>query len=102
MFYNRSQIAPFIVAFWVQFAYYWVMRDFDKSQLDFWASKFETVAAATTELSARTGIGFFTVRRIFQGKRTPKRSEQTAICEATGLKKDDLFPLVEKVRKRSA
>lgn len=90
-----------LVATKVTTCYPCFMREFDKNQLDFWATRFETYSGAMAELSSKSGIGFYTVRRIFQGKRVPKISEQTAICDATGLKKDDLFPLVEK-KKRSA
>lgn len=71
------------------------MRKLDKDQLKLWALTYKNQTSAIAFLETKTGIGFYALRLVFQGKREPKISEQTAICEATGLDKDTLFPVVE-------
>ena len=69
------------------------MRKLDRDQLNFWASRFPNESEAIANLVVGTGIGFYTLRRVFQGKREPEKAEQFALCEATGLEMDELFPI---------
>jgi hypothetical protein len=76
-------------------------RKLDRDQFNFWVSGFKSRQDAMVALSAGSGIGFFVARRIIQGKRDPKTAEQMAICKATGLDINQLFPVVEN-KKESA
>lgn len=71
------------------------------SQLNGWASRFQSESDAIAFLTVKTGIGFYSLRRVFQGKKNPDQPEQKAICEATGLELDALFPVSE-AKKESA
>lgn len=53
------------------------------------------------DLASKARIKFHTVKRIIEGLRMPTELEQTAICRATGLDRDALFPTVES-KKESA
>lgn len=77
------------------------LRKLDHDQLDFWASKFKNKSDAISHLVVRTGIGFFTLRRILQRKREPGQSEQLALSAGTGLEIDVLFPIFDE-KKESA
>lgn len=78
------------------------MRKIDLDQLKFWSTQNgPSMSKAISKLVTRTGIGFYTLRRVFQGKRDPSYSEQLALCEGTGLSMDQLFPVVEN-KKESA
>jgi transcriptional regulator with XRE-family HTH domain len=68
------------------------MRKLDLEKFLEWLSKRKSGLA---ELSILTGIGFYTLRRIAQGKREPKQVEQIAIVQATGLSLDELFPVLQ-------
>lgn len=45
------------------------------------------------DLASKARIKFHTVKRIIAGEKMPSELEQTAICQATGLKRDELFPV---------
>jgi hypothetical protein len=77
------------------------MRKLDRCQLKFWATNFPSESEAIATLTVNTGIGFYTLRRVFQGKREPERAEQAVLCEGTGLDLDTLFPVCE-AKKESA
>lgn len=47
---------------------------------------------AKEDLASKARIKFHTVKRIVTGEKMPSELEQTAICQATGLSRDDLFP----------
>ncbi len=47
---------------------------------------------AKEDLASLARIKFHTVKRIIAGEKMPSELEQTAICKATGLKRDELFP----------
>lgn len=57
---------------------------------------------AREDLASKARIKFHTLKRILAGERVPSELEQTAICKATGLKKDDLFPTFEAGKKEIA
>lgn len=56
---------------------------------------------AREDLASLARIRFHTVKRIIEGERMPSELEQTAICSATGLDRDALFPVHEN-KKESA
>lgn len=43
-------------------------------------------------LAAKAEISSFSVGRILKGEKRPTGPEQIAICLATGIKRDELFP----------
>ena len=47
------------------------------------------------ELSSLTGIGYWTLLRILQGKREVTKTEQLALISVTGLSAEELFIVVE-------
>lgn len=76
------------------------MRKLDRDQLQLWIAT--NGVLAKENLSALSGIGFYTLRRILQNRREPKMCEQLALCHATGLKLDELFPVVENKKESQA
>lgn len=56
---------------------------------------------AREDLASKARIKFHTVKRICAGERMATELEQTAICRATGLGMNELFPVVEN-KKESA
>jgi hypothetical protein len=67
------------------------MRTTNLDQLNFWLS--QNGQLAKEDLAHMTRIKFFTLDKIIRGVRIASELEQTAICKATGLKRDDLFPV---------
>lgn len=68
------------------------MRTMNLELLRSWIEKRDNgkvVLAAAAEMSTSK------VSRILRGLKIPDGPEQKSICEATGLKRDDLFPIVE-------
>ncbi len=49
----------------------------------------------TEELSVKTEIGFYTMRRILKGEREITKAEQLALVSATGIREEELFIVVE-------
>lgn len=45
------------------------------------------------ELCSESGIGYYTMARIIKGQREATKTEQIALCQVTGLKLEDLFPI---------
>lgn len=58
-------------------------------------------AMALVDLSHKTRIQFFTLRKISKGQRKANELEQAAICKATGLDMNALFPRVQSEEKAS-
>ena len=54
------------------------------------------------DLASKSRIKFHILKRIIDGKRMPRELEQIALCQATGLTKDELFPLIVEIKKESA
>jgi hypothetical protein len=50
---------------------------------------------AKEDLCHMARIKFFTMDKIVKGLRMPTELEQTAICKATGINRETLFPTVE-------
>lgn len=46
-------------------------------------------------LAVETGISFFKLERMLLGKRDATKPEMMALCSATGMKIDDLFPIFD-------
>lgn len=67
--------------------------------LKFWLS--QQGKQAKVKLSFDTGISYDTLGRILRGDKDPTKTEQIALCEVTGLDKNELFPIVEN-KKESA
>lgn len=78
------------------------MRKLDLLQLKLWAKRFKSQSDATSFLNMKTGIGFYSLRRVLQGKREPSQSEQLALTQATGLDADTLFPVCETGEEKTA
>lgn len=53
------------------------------------------------ELAVNSGIGFWTLDRIFRGVREATKTERIALCQVTGFDMDVLFPVVEDEEKAS-
>lgn len=66
------------------------MRTTNLDQLNYWLS--QNGQLAKEDLAHKARIKFFTLDKIIRGVRMATELEQTAICKATGLKRDDLFP----------
>jgi transcriptional regulator with XRE-family HTH domain len=73
------------------------MRTINLDKLKYWLV--QNGALAKEDLASKSRIKFYTIGRIIDGKRMPTELEQTAICKATGLTKDELFPTVESKEK---
>jgi len=56
------------------------------------------------DLMSETGLSFYTLDRMRRGKylSAPNQSTRNALCSATNLKEDDLFPLPGRVRGRAS
>lgn len=67
------------------------MRNVNLDLLKFWLVN--NGPLAKEDLCHMARIKFFTLDKIVRGVRMPTELEQTAICKATGLKRDDLFPV---------
>jgi hypothetical protein len=70
------------------------MRTTNLNQLAHWL--LENGPLAKEDLAHKARIKFFTLDKIIRGVRSASELEQTAICKATGLKRDDLFPVTSK------
>lgn len=70
------------------------MRTTNFDQLNYWLA--QNGQLAKEDLAHKARIKFFTLDRIIRGVRMATELEQTAICLATGLERDDLFPTVNK------
>jgi transcriptional regulator with XRE-family HTH domain len=75
------------------------MRKINLNELNLWLMNHGDLAKE--DLASRARIKFHTIKRIVEGKKMPSELEQTAICKATGLSRDLLFPVVEN-KKESA
>jgi hypothetical protein len=69
------------------------MRNFNKQLMDFWLVN--NGPLAKEDLCHKARIKFFTLDKIVRGLRMPSELEQTAICKATGLERDELFPITK-------
>jgi hypothetical protein len=70
------------------------MRTTNLNHLNFWLS--QNGPLAKEDLAHEARIKFFTLDKIIRGVRMASELEQTAICRATGLKRDDLFPIANR------
>ncbi len=75
------------------------MRNVNLETLNFWLVS--NGPLAKEDLCHMARIKFFTLDKIVRGVRMPTELEQRAICEATGLSREELFPVCE-TGKRSA
>jgi hypothetical protein len=75
------------------------MRNVNLDTLKFWLVS--NGPLAKEDLCHKARIKFFTMDKIVRGMRMPTELEQRAICEATGIPRDQLFPVVEN-KKQSA
>ena len=73
------------------------MRNVNLDALKFWLLKQGPLAKE--DLCHMARIKFFTLDKIVRGVRMPTELEQKAICEATGLQRDELFPVCETGKK---
>ena len=69
------------------------MRNINLDALRFWL--LNNGPLAKEDLCHGARIKFFTMDKIVKGLRMPSELEQKAICEATGLERDDLFPITK-------
>jgi hypothetical protein len=76
------------------------MRSFNKQLMDEWLAI--NGELAREDLASKARIKFHTVKRIVAGERKPTELEQTAICKATGLDREALFPTVERKKESVA
>jgi transcriptional regulator with XRE-family HTH domain len=53
------------------------------------------------ELSALTGIGFYTLGRILRGEREITKTEQLALLSVTGFRPEELFIVVKDDKRAS-
>lgn len=67
------------------------MRTINLDNLKLWL--LQNGPLAKEDLASKSRIKFYTIGRIIDGKRMPTELEQTAICRATGLERDELFPV---------
>ena len=68
------------------------MRTINLPLLKTWIEKRDNGVAA---LAVAAEISPSKVSRILRGEKIPDGPEQKSICEATGLKRDDLFPQIK-------
>lgn len=73
------------------------MRATNLDQLSYWLS--QNGQLAKEDLAHKARIKFFTLDKIIRGVRMASELEQTAICKATGLKRDQLFPVAQNKEK---
>jgi len=66
------------------------MRNVNLDALKFWL--IANGPLAKEDLCHRARIKFFTLDKIVRGVRMPTELEQIAICQATGINRDELFP----------
>jgi hypothetical protein len=71
------------------------MRTTNLDQLNFWL--LQNGQLAKEDLASKSRIKFFTLDKIIRGVRTASDLEQAAICSATGLKRDELFPVAQAI-----
>lgn len=69
------------------------MRHLNTQLIEAWLRKQGPLAKEDLASGAR--IKFFTLDRILKGVKNASELEQSAICQVTGLSKDNLFPTVE-------
>lgn len=69
------------------------MRNVNLETLHFWLVN--NGPLAKEDLCHKARIKFFTLDKIVRGVRMATELEQMAICSATGLKRDELFPVSE-------
>lgn len=69
------------------------MRTTNHALLNAWLAKQGSLALE--DLASEARIKFFTLRKIVKGEKKPSELEQRAICQATGLSAEALFPLVD-------
>jgi len=69
------------------------MRTTNLEQLNFWLS--QNGQLAKEDLAHKSRIKFFTLDKIIRGVRPASELEQAAICNATGIERDDLFPVTQ-------
>lgn len=69
------------------------MRNVNLDTLKFWLVS--NGPLAKEDLCSKARIKFFTLDKIVRGTRMATELEQKAICEATGLSRDELFPVCE-------
>ena len=69
------------------------MRKLNKTLLEQWLN--DNGHLAKEDLAHYSRIGFYKLRRIIVGEKDASELEQKAICKATRLKRDDLFPLIK-------
>lgn len=67
------------------------MRHTNLNQLNFWLVS--NGPLAKEDLCHMARIKFFTLDKIARGVRNATEIEQAAICQATGLDRDTLFPV---------
>jgi len=70
------------------------MRTTNLNELTLWL--LNNGPLAKEDLAHKARIKFFTLDKIIRGVRNASELEQTAICKATGLKRDCLFPTENK------
>lgn len=69
------------------------MRTINLETLQFWI--IDNGPLAKEDLASRARIKFFTLDKVLRGVRMPSELEQMAICQATGLIRDELFPVTK-------
>jgi hypothetical protein len=72
------------------------MRNVNLDTLKLWL--LQNGPLAKEDLASKSRIKFFTLDKIIRGVRRPSELEQIALCKATGLSRDDLFPLDQKTK----
>jgi hypothetical protein len=70
------------------------MRTINLTELHFWLAA--NGPLAKEDLASKARIKFFTLDKIVRGVRMPTELEQRALCEATGIERDRLFPTANK------
>ena len=75
------------------------MRNINLDALKFWL--ISNGPLAKEDLCHKARIKFFTMDKIVKGLRMPTELEQIAIAKATGLSRDELFPVVENKKESS-
>lgn len=75
------------------------MRNVNLDLLKFWLVN--NGPLAKEDLCHKARIKFFTLDKIVRGVRMPTELEQIAICKATGLERDELFPIAKSEKSAS-
>lgn len=73
------------------------MRNTNLETLNYWLVS--NGPLAKEDLCHMARIKFFTLDRIVKGVKMPTELEQKAICEATGISREVLFPVCETGKK---